>query len=371
MEAAGIQVLVVTDPMNMNYLTGYDGWSFYVPQVAALALDSDEPIWIGREIDRACARFTAYLRPDNIRCYGDDYVDAPNLHAMAFIAQVLVEQGWGNRRIGVELDAHFFTARCFEELQRGLPGASFVDASRLVNWVRTIKSPREIEFMRQAGQVAEAAMRAGIEAIAPGVRQCDAAAKVYEALIRGTPEYGGDYPDLITMPTGPKSSAPHLTWTDEPYRSGEGTCIELGGCRFRYYAALARTVFLGRPPARMVEMAEVVAEGLDAALDAARSGVRAEEVEAVWRHTIRRTGIEKKSRIGYAIGMGYSPTWIEQTVSLRPGDRTILEPNMTFHMILGMWQDDWGYELSETFRVTDSGPPELFCTFPRHLIVKP
>jgi len=51
MDEAGIDVLVVADPANMNYLTGYDGWSFYVPQVVVVSLESKEPVWIGREMD--------------------------------------------------------------------------------------------------------------------------------------------------------------------------------------------------------------------------------------------------------------------------------------------------------------------------------
>jgi len=84
---------------------------------------------------------------------------------------------------------------------------------------------------------------------------------------------------------------------------------------------------------------------------------------------IARHGMEKRSRIGYSVGLGYPPDWGEHTMSLRPGDVTPLEPNMTFHMILGMWMDDWGFELSETFRVTDAGA-ECLCSVPRGLTVK-
>jgi ectoine hydrolase len=57
-------------------------------------------------------------------------------------------------------------------------------------------------------------------------------------------------------------------------------------------------------------------------------------------------------------------------MSLRPGDTSVLEPNMAFHMILGMWMDGWGFELSETFVVTDSGA-DCLSSFPRELAVKP
>ena len=57
MEAHGIEVLLATNPANMNYLCGYDGWSFYVHQLVVLALEEPDPIWIGRGVDAAGARF--------------------------------------------------------------------------------------------------------------------------------------------------------------------------------------------------------------------------------------------------------------------------------------------------------------------------
>lgn len=118
----------------------------------------------------------------------------------------------------------------------------------------------------------------------------------------------------------------------------------------------------------MVELAAIVREGLEAALDAVRPGVTCESVEAAWRSIIAKAGLEKDSRIGYSIGAGYPPTRIENTMSLQRGDQSILQPNMTFHMIPGMWLDGVGYELSETFRVVDGGV-EIVTDFPRKLFV--
>ncbi len=371
MEAAGIEVLLVTDPSNLNYLTGYTGWSFYVHQLAALALDAEEPVWVGRQMDVACARHSAFLDPDNLVGYPEDYVQSSARHEMDFIAGVLSERGWGDRRLGVEMDSYYFTARAYEQLKLGLPGATFVDANLLVNWVRLVKSPREIEHLRAAGSIADRAMQAVIDRIEPGVRECDAAATFYATEISGTDRYGGDLPShVLYMPTGKKASAPHLSWTDACFKAGDATNIELAGCRHRYHTGLARTVFLGSPPARLTKLADVVAEGLEAALDNTRPGNTCEQVEGAWRAVITRAGFEKASRIGYSIGIGYPPDWGEHTASLRPGDATVLEPDMTFHVILGMWMDDWGYELSETIRVTEAGAPESFSRLPRKLFVK-
>jgi ectoine hydrolase len=191
------------------------------------------------------------------------------------------------------------------------------------------------------------------------------------AQIRGTEDFGGDYTAIVPlMPSGIKTSTAHLTWTDEPYDNEVAVNMELSACRNRYHSPMARTLYLGsNPPQKLQDTAKVVVEGLNGTLDAIKPGMLCEEVEKVWRDIISKAGLVKKSRIGYAMGLNYPPDWGEHTASLRPGDKTILQANMTFHMILGMWMDDWGFEVSEAFRVTEDGH-ETFANFPRKLFVK-
>jgi hypothetical protein len=133
----------------------------------------------------------------------------------------------------------------------------------------------------------------------------------------------------------------------------------------------SRTVFLSDPPAKLTALVPAVVDGMAAALDAARTGITCEEVEAAWRRSISSRGYEKPSRIGYSIGIGYAGLdWNERSASLKPGDRTIIQENMVFHLMLGMWMGDWGFVLSETFRVTEDGAPETFTRLPRQLFVQ-
>jgi len=368
---AGIEVLVASDPANMNYLTGYDGWSFYVPQCVVVSLDADTPLWIGRRMDVAGARHTTFLSPADIIGYPENYIQTLQRHPMNFVGDVITERGWGAKTIGVEMDAYYFTARGYAELQKNLPNASFANADLLVNWIRLVKSDAEIDIMREAGQIANRVMTTAIERLKPGVRECDAVAAVYQAQMSGTEAFGGDYPAIVPMmPTGEKTSAPPLTWTDAPYESEQMVNLELAACRHRYHCPIARTAYLGKnPPAKLVELAAHTVDGLNLTLDAIKPGMRAEEVELIWRTHIAKVGLEKESRIGYAMGLNYPPDWGEHTASLRPGDQTVLAPNMTFHMILGMWMDDYGFECSESFRVSETGC-ETFADVPRKLFVK-
>jgi len=371
MSKAGFDLLVVCDPANMEYLTGYRGWSFYVPQAVLVHVDEDEPVWIGRGQDAAAAHMTTGLTPAHIIGYPDDHVQNRTKHPMNFVADHIRSRGWERASIGLEADAHYFSLRAGDALRADLPNARFRDCDHLVNWVRIVKSDAEIALMREAAKLVDLAMETAVDRIAPGVRQCDAVADIYGAQVRGTPAFGGDYTAICPLlPTGEGTATPHLTWSDAPFRNGEATIVEIAGSRKGYHCPMARTVHLGPPPQRLADTAKVVVEGLHAALDAARPGSTCEAVEAAWRAVIARHGIRKDSRIGYSIGIGYPPDWGEQTASLRPGDRTVLEPNMCFHCIPGIWQDGWGIEISAPFRVTDAGA-ERFCAFPEELTVKP
>jgi Xaa-Pro dipeptidase len=370
MQRRSLDALLVTDPANMNYLTGYNAWSFYVPQAVIVPLAEEAPIWVGRGMDAASAVLTTSLPRDRILSYPDDYVESPTKHPMQHIASVLADNGWAAARIGIESDAYYFSARDLAVLQESLPEAAFPDAYLLVNWIRTVKSLLEIEYMRQAARILERVMSVAVDSVNAGVRECDAAALISQAQISGTPEFGGDAPAAFpAILSGENAGTPHALWSDQPFRENTATCLELSGCRMRYHCAMARTVYLGKPPEQILHLAEVVREGMTAALSVVRPGRQCQDVEAAWRETIGRAGYEKPSRIGYSIGVNYPPNWADHTASLRAGDTTELVPNMTFHLMLGMWMDGWGYEASETFRVTEDGH-ELFADFPQQLFVK-
>ena len=369
MAARGVDLLIVTDPSNMAWLTGYDGWSFYVHQCVLLPMEG-EPIWYGRGMDANGAKRTVFMTHDHIVGYPDHYVQSTERHPMEYLSRIVDERGWGGHSLGVEMDNYYFTAACYATLTRHLPNARFVDATSLVNWQRAVKSPREIEFIRRAARIVEAMHARILELVEPGMPKNQVVAEIYRTGMRGVEGHGGDYPAIVPMlPSGAEASAPHLTWDDRPFQKDQGTFFELAGCYRRYHCPLSRTVYLGKPPQMFRDTEGAVVEGIAAALEAARPGATCEDVEAAWRRTIARYGLGKESRVGYSIGLSYPPDWGERTMSLRPGDRTVLQEGMCFHLIPAIWQEDWGLEISESFLVTAQGA-EPFCRVPRRLLVK-
>ncbi|MDW5377428.1 ectoine hydrolase DoeA [Halomonas sp. HP20-15] len=376
MASRGIDVLIISDPSNMAWLTGYDGWSFYVHQCVLLGLEG-EPVWYGRRQDSNGALRTCWLNPDNITYYPDYYVQNPDMHPMEYLAQsVMPERGWDRGVVGMEMDNYYFSAKAYQSLVKELPHARFEDANALVNWCRAIKSPQEIEYMRVAARIVECMHSRILEVIEPGLAKSKLVSEIYRVGTEGWTDgqgtvFGGDYPAIVPLlPTGSDAAAPHLTWDDTPFRKGEGTFFEIAGCYKRYHAPLSRTVFLGTPPKEFVRGESALLEGIENGLAVAKPGNRCADIAMALGAAMDKYGFDRGgARCGYPIGISYPPDWGERTMSLRPSDETILEPGMTFHFMPGMWMDDWGLEITESILITENGAEPL-ANFPRQLFVK-
>lgn len=218
MQKAELEVLFLTDPSNMAWLTGYDGWSFYVHQGVLVTLDND-PIWWGRGIDLAGANRTVWMNDAQNRGYEDVYVQNPKRHPKSDLAEILREISVSNKTLGVELDNYYFSAKAHQTLE--VEGIKTQDATGLVNWLRAKRSEAEIEYMRRAGKIVTRMHQTILETAEPGMRKNDLVAEVYRTGIQGADGHWGDYPAIVPMaPSGLDATAAHLTWDDAPLKKG-------------------------------------------------------------------------------------------------------------------------------------------------------
>ena len=370
MQDKGIELLISQDTNNINYLTGYDAWSFYYAQCAIVHVNAEEPLCFVRAQDAGGAYIKTYLKKENIIVYEEKYIHTWPMHPYDSLIEIIKKNKWDKLNIGVEMDSHYFTAYSYEKLKQGLPNAKIKDSERLVNWARLIKSNAEINLMKGAATISQEGMKVAMQSINPGVRQCDAVAEIQRALFRGTPEIGGEYSSIaVLLPTGKGTSASHLTATDEKFVKGEATIIELSGVNKRYHCPMARTLLLGTPDQKKIDAMKATNEALDAGIAATKPGNTADDVAQKFWSVLDKYNIKKESRTGYSIGIGYPPDWGEHTLNIYKGDNTVLQPNVCFHMIAVMQFGDWGVEASESVRVTENGS-ELFCNYSRDLHIK-
>jgi Xaa-Pro dipeptidase/ectoine hydrolase len=365
-----IDTLLVADPANIYYLCGFDAWSFYMPQTMIISSKLDEPICFVRQMDVGGAYIQTYLKDENIIAYPEKLVHMPPRHPYEYLVEVIKDKKLDTGVIAVEMDAHYFTATCYSKLVDGLSNCKLIDSGFLVNWVRFIKSDKEIEYMHQAARNVEVGMQAAIDHINVGTRQCDAAAAIYGGLIKGMEGFGGDYPSIAPMlPTGQGTSAAHLTWSNELFKENEATVIEISGAYKRYHCPMARTVFLGKEDQEKLDVMNKTIEALEEGKAAIKAGVTADSVAQRFWKVLDKYNIKKDSRTGYSIGAGFPPDWGERTLNISKDDPTILETNCTFNMIAVMQMGDWGVEASDAIRVTDEGF-EVLSDFSKELVFK-
>jgi Xaa-Pro dipeptidase len=351
MEAAGIDVLLTTVPENIVYLTGYSTLGYFTYQVLVLPLE-DEPVLLTRAINVDKAQVDSCLRC--IEGYGDTEDADLATH------RVLERYGLLGKRIANQDDAWFFPVARYKKLLARLGVSDLPDGSGVIEHARRVKSPREIEHIRQAGRYCEAALRAAIDAAAPGKTENDVAAAAYQAMYRAGSEFLGHEAQYVA---GPAAGLGFECARRRPIRADDVVYMEAGGTHERYNCMLSRTVIVGRPDPKWIAMAEASRDALEAAKAAIRAGVTSHEVDRAARSVMDRAGLGRyfSHRTGYSIGIGLPPDWGEgRIMSINQNDPTVLEAGMCFHLIPDLkLVHEGGVVFSECVVVTETGHERL------------
>jgi Xaa-Pro dipeptidase len=360
MTRLGVDALLVRGPENICYLTGYETPGYY--KYHGLLLSQEEPVLILRRFEEPNAWEFSWLA----RTVPIEDHEQP----VQVTVQVIERMGLADKRIGVEKSGWFFSVEEYETLRSALPNATLVDGSSAVERARVVKSEEEIAMMRRAARIADVATQAGIDAVAAGRTEDELAAEVHRVAILNGSEFMGLPPFVLS---GERTCLPHGTWRGRTIRPGDHVYFEVSAAKFRYSAAIMRCVAVGEPNPRVRAMADAVIGGLEAGMAAIKPGVSCEAVDAACRSVIEKAGFGKyfTHRTGYSIGVNFPPDWGEgQILSLRRGEPTRLEINMTFHMVpLCLVYREVGVGFSATVRVTETGCEEL-TRLPRTLVVK-
>jgi Xaa-Pro dipeptidase len=347
MAERGIDACLISIPENIYYLTGFTSTGYYMYQTLILPA-AGEPVFVTYLEERINVVRRSWMERYQTYSVVEDPVEVT--------FGTLCEMGLEDRVLGIEESGFFFPVRTYKRLVALLPRARWVDGSGLVEQARLVKSEAEIGYIREGARAAVAGMKAALAAIAPGRTENDLAAEVYRATLQAGSEYPGSPPYVVS---GERTGLPHGTWEGRMLRDGDIVFLEHSGCVKRYSAAMMRTAFLGRPPEVVRRTADVILEGIAKAIDAIRPGVTSGEVDAACRDTILGAGFRDYTHeTGYSIGVCYPPGWNESHImNLHPGDATVLEPNMVFHLVPSLIIPEMNGHVgfSDTVVVTETG----------------
>lgn len=360
MRGRGVDLLIVTTPENIYYLTGYRTTGYYMYQALLVPLEG-EPHFVVRKFEMTNVQGLSWIKGGIGLEDNEDILEGT--------VRAVVAGGEAEARIGFEDRGFFLPPAILDGLRGRLGKAQFVPAGGVVEGCRLIKSPAEIAYIRKAAAAAVAGLKAGIADLRPGRTENDVAAAVYRGMLKAGSEYPSSPPYVVA---GARSALGHATYQGHKIRSGQNVYFEIGGSYQRYGGAIMRMVAVGKPSAEAKKTAAVVIGALEAIIAAIKPGVTSGSVDRAGRSVVERAGLGQYwlHRTGYSIGVGFPPGWGEgHIMDLKPGDERVLDAGMTFHLVpLLLIPGMSAMGFSETVLVTRTGN-EVLTRFPRKLLV--
>lgn len=365
MERSGFDALLCHVFTNIHYLSGFETAGYYgYGRIALLVPRRGAPTLLATHFEMQNACLSAWTKDNVSYPTGSDF--------FAALGALLTDRGLGAARIGIDESFHGFTIRDLSRLQRLLPEATLADATDLIPSVRRVKSPAEIETIRQAARLSTAGTLAAIERAAVGATDNDLAAVGYDVMIGG----GSEYPAIAPIVTvGPRSSIPHSTFQRVRLRRGDAILMEFSGCIRRYHAPIMRGAVVGPPTDRLRRMADGCIASVNRAIELMKPGAVGGEIAAKTLVTLKKTVRNLDDLIwhgcyGYSAGIGFPPHWDDGGDGIAIGSRDVLRPGMVFHVNTSLRDvGRYGTAFSETVAVTDTGH-EVLTDVPRVLAVR-
>ena len=281
--------------------------------------------------------------------------------------QAIFKRGLDKGIIAIESQTRYLVPKLHDALKYALGGDKVVNGSGIVDIVRNIKSPAELKLMRRAAKITDQAIVSGFSIIRSGVSDSQIAAKVAHELILSDSLGFSVYP-IVSV--GYRAGMPHNSNNGYLVSSGDTVFIECSPSLHWYHAPLMRTAVLGEVPKKVEVFEALEQEIVSSMLEKVRPGVLASEVARVAERKIApiRDEILFHEVYGYPVGIGFPPTWGEESgFAIVVNNHRPLESGMVFHIPMTLRiNGQMGVGLSQTFVVTETGA-EVLSSLPVEL----
>lgn len=355
--------ILISVPENIYYLTGLDHWGFFAAHVLLLNQNGEMALCC-----RAMERITVENQVQNATFYG--HKDHEELSD--YVHHAMKDLGLSGGRVGIEKRSLFLTPRHAERIQDGNVAGSWVDASGLLDDVRLVKSPLEVEYTRRAARAADLGTVAAIEAIHDGASDYEVAAAYHSKMILEGSEYPGFGPFI--RPTN-RLGEEHTTWRGEIFKNGDAVFLETCAAYRKYQAPMGRLAYVGSAPQGVEKTVDLAIRGMKAICNALRPGAPAGDAYSAWYDVAASAGLEGYHRhhCGYLVGIGFPPSWTggSMVTSLFPNSTRKIEAGMVVHA--HSWFTNTkvvDYFISNTVLVTQGGGEILTNRTPETLIIR-
>lgn len=360
--AARLDWLIVFHPVSIHWLTGSDAKSYQAFQCLAVSAEDRPLVLLTRESERP--EFEDDARVDEVETWGGPEPEDP-IEAFGRLAERL---GLRRARVGIEVPAYYLHAHHYTRVKALLGEALVAEPTNLIPDLKMVKSPRELEYVMKASEIADRAMDVFADALASGTSELALCGEVYRALLTA----GSGLPaSTLNLVSGERACFSHGPPTGRPLRAGDDGNIEYGAAYRRYTVTIGRQFCLGRPKARLKEVFDIVHEAGQACMAAIRPGVAAVAPHEAAKAVIAKAGFDRYRvhTTGYGIAPGFPPSWGEpvhmfggSTYTLQAGMVLSVEPPVFIHA------ERIGVRIIDNVLVTQTGARRL-SRIPRDIIV--
>jgi Xaa-Pro aminopeptidase len=336
--ALGASAVVIAPSPDLRYLSGYDPPPLERPSLLIVRPDR-APALVVPMLERPLAARSPAATELELVAWPDGEDPYALTASLLPEGEVLV----GDRIWGVHVLA----------LQRAAPGRRWATATPVVGAMRARKDADELDALRRAAHAADAALADLLAAPLIGRREVDVAADLAKLLIA----HGHASAEFTIVAAGANAASPHHEPTMRTLAAGDALVLDFGGVLHGYCSDTTRTVALGTPSARLRAVHEVVRRAQEAAVAAVRPGIAVEEVDRAARDVIEDAGYGDRffHRTGHGIGLE-----VHEPPYAAAGDRTALEPGMTFSVEPGIYlEGELGVRIEDIVAVTADGVESL------------
>lgn len=352
MDARGLDLIFLSAPEHVFYLTGLDHWGYFAPHVLIVPAAGDLTL-VTRAMEHVAIR-------NQVR--NASFVGHSDTETAADVVIRLLKDHVSGKSIGIESASAGMSLAMGQTLQAGLAGARWIDITGVLDEMRLVKSIEEQGFMRRAAAAADAGTQAAIAAVHDGANEADVAADCLAAMTRagGTPPGFGPF-----LRPWHRMAEEHTTWGEGQHK--DAVFLEIAGCVARYNAPMGRLVNIGSISDEDAATAEICGRAFDAALNALTVGALAQDVYNGWQSVVDAAGMPEYRRhhCGYLVGIGFPPSWTggPRVTGLRHDSTREMQAGMTFHLMSWFTETGRGnYFISNTVLLGADGAEVLTKT---------
>ena len=339
---AGLDAVVGMSPDNATYLA-----QVAIPSqtlirsrlVMSLVAASGASCHVVADMEESFARAETALAA--VRAY-NEFTETP----AGKLAEVLTEMGLADGRIGLEMD--FVAPTFLEPLKEKLPRAQFIHCAAFLDEMRTIKTPWEIERLRNVGRIAARAHYDAYEKARPGMTELALAGLIYESVFR----QGGESVVKLVIGSGPRCTQANPGPTSRVMQKGEMLRVDIYAAECSFLSDVARTAVLGKATDEQKRIWRGLTEALDISLGLIKPGQSTGAIYQRFLETFGRHGLRPINFLGHGLGLTlHEEPYINRysDTVLREGMVLCLEPYFM------MPERNMGFQIEEEVLVTADG----------------